>query len=378
MGADYDTDGNKKPTEKNDSERMKDIIKRKNDGVDITNEEDDFYEKTYLEYVKREGSALGFRENFEDNDVDDDVETETKPEKPKKETPQEKHNDDAYETEDEDGNTIYVSETIDYKIFQKSMKIPSHTFKHNVDSVIDDTYCAHKRLKENIEDPKFQKKFQKLVSETVGVKFEEGGMDYEDFEDNNSHVPSDQIDEYNNWNQAVHHTFAKHPEKFEGIDGSLDEAIKLQKELNEVRKKNFDEADYLWRGMNITELENAGEGIEDGQGKDQSWSIDYNESARFFKSGSDAGNTMILLRVPKNTDGMYDINYSVFKEGDDFSKFTTQGLNYIQEDEYRLKNRDMSQIFDGVATVMDYGMSENERKAIRERIPRYKVVFKKG
>ncbi|MCY4491151.1 MAG: hypothetical protein OXC46_06775, partial [Thaumarchaeota archaeon] len=149
-------------------------------------------------------------------------------------------------------------------------------------------------------------------------------------------------------------------------------------ELNEVRKKNFDEADYLWRGMNITELENAGEGIEEGQGKDQSWSIDYNESARFFKSGSDADNTMILLRVPKNTDGMYDINYSVFKEGDDFSKFTTQGLNYIQEDEYRLKNRDMSQIFDGVATVMDYDMSEDERKAIRERIPRYKVVFKKG
>ncbi|MCY4490786.1 MAG: hypothetical protein OXC46_04900 [Thaumarchaeota archaeon] len=290
------------------------------------------------------------------------METETKPEKPKKETPQEKHNDDAYKTENEDGNTIYVSETIDYKVFQKSMKIPNHTFKYNVDRVIADTYSANKRLNENIEDPKFQKKFQDFVSETVGVKFENGEMDYEDFKDNNSHAPSDQIDEYNNWSQAVHYTFAKHPEKFEGIDGSLDEAIELQKELNEVRKKNFDEADYLWRGMNIEELEHAGEGIEEGAGLDQSWSLDPEESQDFVRSGEEAGNTMIMIRVPKETSGMYDVNYSVLKEGDDFEKFTSQGLDYLKEQEYRLKGRDMSGILDTVVMVNDYGMSEEERK----------------
>ena len=372
--ADY-TDDNKKPTEKNDREQMKDIIECKNDGKDITKEEDDFYEKMYLEYVKREGGALGFRENFEDDDTDDSKpkkETELKPEKPR-EIPQEKHNNDSYEFEDEDGNTRYTSETIDYAEFKKSMKKPNHTFKHAVDSVIDDTYSANKRLDENIEDPKFQKKFQKLVSETVGVKFKNGEMDYEDFEDNNSHIPSDQIDGYDNWNQAVHHTFAKHPEKFEGIDGFLDEAIELQKELNEVRKKNFDEADYLWRGMSMSELEQAGDGIQEGQGEDQSWSVDYEVVDEFYRSGEDMDNIRVKVRVPKNTPGMYDINYSVLKEDNDFSKFTTQGIDYLKEDEYRLKNRDMSQIFNGVAMVQDYGMSEE----VREKIPGYKVVFKK-
>ncbi|MCY4491926.1 MAG: hypothetical protein OXC46_10795 [Thaumarchaeota archaeon] len=97
----------------------------------------------------------------------------------------------------------------------------------------------------------------------------------------------------------------------------------------------------------------------------------------FYRSGEDMDNIRVIVRVPKNTPGMYDINYSVLKEDNDFSKFTTQGIDYLKEDEYRLKNRDMSQIFNGVAMVQDYGMSEEERKEVREKIPGYKVVFKK-
>ena len=244
-GADHNTDGNKKPTEKNDREQMKDIIKHKNDGKDNTEEEDDFYEKTYLEYVKKEESALGFRENFEDNDVDDDVETETKPEKPKKETPQEKHNDDTYETEDEDGNTIYVSETIDYDVFKKSITdVKIETPRKSNHRLIDEASMGATRFRNEMVEPKFQKKYQDMVSKVVGIEFKDGKIaDFESFQEQmeDDSVPSDEVKKYDNWEAAVHHTFAKHPESFEDVDG-LEEAIELQKEVNETRKKNYESA----------------------------------------------------------------------------------------------------------------------------------------
>ena len=129
--------------------------------------------------------------------------------------------------------------------------------------------------------------------------------------------------------------------------------------------------------MNIEELENAGEGIEEGDELDQSWSLSPRQSQEFVKNGENAGNTMIMIRVPKETDGMYDVNYSVLKEGDNFDKFVAQGVGYLNEQEYRLNGRDMSGIFDTVVMVNDYGMSEEERKGIRERIASHKVVFRK-
>ena len=347
--ADY-TDGNKKPTEKNDRERMKDIIECKNDGKDITKEED---------YV------------------DDDVETETKPEKPKKETPQEKHNDDAYETEDEDGNTIYVSETIDYDVFKESLKSPRHGV--SINRTIDSASSGSTYLKNQMSEPKFQKKFQGIVSKTVSIEFKDGKIaGFDSFQEQMEYdgVPSDEVDKYDNWEAAVNYTFAKHPEKFEGVE-ELEEAIELQKEVNEARKKSYEDSTYLWRGMDIEELEVGGDGIKEGQGVDQSWSLDPKASMDFMNSGEENGKTMILMRVPKKTDGMYDVNYSVLKRDDDFEKFTSQGLGYLDEQEYRLKNRDMSNIMDSVVMVNDYGMSEAERKSIRERISSHKVVFRR-
>ena len=97
----------------------------------------------------------------------------------------------------------------------------------------------------------------------------------------------------------------------------------------------------------------------------------------FMNSEEENGKTMIMMRVPKKTDGMYDVNYSVLKRDDDFEKFTSQGLGYLDEQEYRLKNRDMRNIMDSVVMVNDYGMSEAERKSIMERISSHKVVFRR-
>ncbi|MCY4491194.1 MAG: hypothetical protein OXC46_06995 [Thaumarchaeota archaeon] len=130
--------------------------------------------------------------------------------------------------------------------------------------------------------------------------------------------------------------------------------------------------------MNIEELEIGGEGTEDPDKADQSWSVHHNVALDFFDSVEEnESSSAVLVRIPKETSGLYDINYSVLKSEDDFSPFTTQGMDYLFEDEYRLKNRDMSQIMDGVAMVNDYGMTEEERKGIRERISGYKVVFRK-
>ena len=364
-----------KPTEKNDGKRLKDILKRMKDGEEISKEDDDFYDKKYVEYVKRTGSGLGFRESIENDDgVDDDVETETKPEKPKKETLQEKHNNDAYETEDEDGDIIYVSETIDYDVFKESLESPREHMGQDSTSIIHETKYAKKRFKESIEDPKFQKKFQKLVSKTVGLKFEDGQMDHEDFDRliDSGEVRYDEDEKYDNWEDAVHYTFAKHPDKFKDVPG-LEDAIELQNELNDVRKKNFDEANYMWRGMNIRELEIAGKGTEDPDISDQSWSVDYEAAAGFFDATADDNpSEAVLVRIPKETSGMYDINYSVLKEDDHFSPFTTQGMNYLFEDEYRLKNRDMSNIMGGIAMILDHGMSEDERLFHKlEAFPKY-------
>ncbi|MCY4491929.1 MAG: hypothetical protein OXC46_10810 [Thaumarchaeota archaeon] len=148
------------------------------------------------------------------------------------------------------------------------------------------------------------------------------------------------------WNEAVNYTFVKHPDRFTGVSKELDSAIKEQQKINKHRKDNLDKTKYFWRGMSLEELLDPTSGSEHAMGmKDQSWSVSSAVANEFAHHvWDDTGG--VILRVPKEDaiNHMNDVNYSVLKTGDDAGKLQTLGRDHMDEEEYRLENRDISKL----------------------------------
>ncbi|MCY4491928.1 MAG: hypothetical protein OXC46_10805 [Thaumarchaeota archaeon] len=133
-----------KPREKNDGKRLKDILKRMKDGEEISKEDDDLYDKKCVEYVKRTGSGLGFRESIENDDDVDDAHSETEPQE---------------EEEWEDPKIEFYKTTLDdIKAYQYEDP-HNEKFQPGADS-----------FEENFVSGKEFERVKDLVAETTGLK----------------------------------------------------------------------------------------------------------------------------------------------------------------------------------------------------------------